>query len=575
MIRMKWLFGTVAAAIVIYTLIAGSMFRAQTLKRDSLWFDEIVTLELAQSDWTSLFPGILERDSHPPLFLLLAKPWVAVFGASDQGGRSLSAVIGVASLAAMFWLGWIAGGYGAAIASVVLTAFHHFALFYSSEFRSYILFFLLTALSLCFFLRMLRLPKCRKVHWIGLVLSNSFLLLTHYFAILLVAFECFAFLSMASSLSLAKRRNWWTSQAVTLVMFSFWMPGLAYHALHLKQSHLLGAVKLPDLLSRLSPVGGSLATPGGPAYAGYIAFLFLALWVLSFPAFKRWKGGNSEPRAGLVAVIRENSGLFKRLGVLYLAGSALIFLSRPLYGDLKAIPTPLGTLVLEGFLVFSWVYVFLVGMALMNLIRPEGGLTSQRKAERLQGLVLAWFPVFLLFAVEIACKAFRPVYEPRNVILILPFMVTGVALVLARVRPKGLWLAVMVVLLVGLRSQLPYAQFFRTRFGYRGVASEIKGELEKFKDRPGIVTMSPEAATAMRYYMKEFDRTECLAGCENVKGRKQVLWVWHTFNLASESTLKPFFFASLENGKTLWATAHQGIAAAWVEYPAGFGPATP
>jgi mannosyltransferase len=145
------------------------------LGSQSFWFDESYTVDLVHRGLGDMLSTIPHTESTPPLYYLLAWPWAKLFGTSEAGLRSLSALIGTATVP----LAWSAARaffrdrpYAGLIAAA-LTAVNPWFVWYSQEARSYALLVFTVALTLVF------LAQRRTIAWaIAAVLA----LLTHYFA---------------------------------------------------------------------------------------------------------------------------------------------------------------------------------------------------------------------------------------------------------------------------------------------------------------------------------------------------------------------------------------------------------
>ena len=125
------------------------------LDNQSLWYDE--GMSLSYSDGVSLsetFSRILSReagDKYQPLYYLLLFAWRSLFGESEFALRSLSALLGVASVITIFFTTlWIYGKNHAVWSSLIL-AVSSFCIYYSQEARAYSLLIFLASLQLYFF----------------------------------------------------------------------------------------------------------------------------------------------------------------------------------------------------------------------------------------------------------------------------------------------------------------------------------------------------------------------------------------------------------------------------------------
>ena len=72
-------------------LIVALALRLYHLGAQEIWADEAFSFRLATS---SGWPNDLLRESNPPLYFILLWAWTNLFGITEVGIRSLSAVIG-------------------------------------------------------------------------------------------------------------------------------------------------------------------------------------------------------------------------------------------------------------------------------------------------------------------------------------------------------------------------------------------------------------------------------------------------------------------------------------------------
>ncbi|HAA30682.1 MAG TPA: hypothetical protein DCE56_27070 [Cyanobacteria bacterium UBA8553] len=182
--------------IVIIVLILGIFFRFTHLDQKIYWHDEVYTsFRLSGYTWKELVPQVfngkvikakdlqkyqyprpqkglrdtvksLEIDDpqHPPLYYLIARLWVQMFGYSVTIIRSLSACISLLVFPCIYWLclelfgvslvGWMA------IALVAISPFH---VLYAQEAREYVLWTVTILLSSAALLQAMRLQT--KLSW--------------------------------------------------------------------------------------------------------------------------------------------------------------------------------------------------------------------------------------------------------------------------------------------------------------------------------------------------------------------------------------------------------------------------
>jgi uncharacterized membrane protein len=161
----------------------GAALRFWHLGSQSFWFDESYTVDLVGRGLGDMLSTIPRTESTPPLYYLLAWPWAKLFGDSEAGLRSLSALIGTATIP----LGWGAAralfprwAPRAGLIAAALVAVNPYFVWYSQEARSYALLVFTVALTLLFLAR-----RDVKLWAVAGVLA----LLTHYFAGFVVVAE--------------------------------------------------------------------------------------------------------------------------------------------------------------------------------------------------------------------------------------------------------------------------------------------------------------------------------------------------------------------------------------------------
>jgi mannosyltransferase len=228
-------------------LAAGAVLRFATLDGQSLWYDEAVTAHLLQLDLGSLLRAIPDSESTPPLYYLLAWLWTHVFGTGEVGIRSLSALLGTATIAIVWALGRRLGGVRAGLAAAALVAVNPMLVWFSQEARAYALLALLGALSTLLWLRALESDgddsatwSARRLAW-GTVAALA--LATHYYALFLVA---------PQALWLVLRVRGWRARAAALALPAAAAVALAPLALAQRANDTASFITDSELLTRLA-----------------------------------------------------------------------------------------------------------------------------------------------------------------------------------------------------------------------------------------------------------------------------------------------------------------------------------
>jgi mannosyltransferase len=174
--------------IVAGLTVLAAALRFATLGVQSYHHDEIVTASRVLRDgfWHAM-DAVGFSESAPPLYYMLAWAWTQVTGTGEVGLRSLSALVGVATVPVAYLLGVELRGRRAGIATAALVAVNPMLLWYSQEARGYALFSLLTAVAALYFVR--ALDRGRRADLTGWGIASALALATHYFAIFPLALE--------------------------------------------------------------------------------------------------------------------------------------------------------------------------------------------------------------------------------------------------------------------------------------------------------------------------------------------------------------------------------------------------
>jgi mannosyltransferase len=177
--RSRWAIAVPAALAVVGGLVVRVL-----LTRTPLWLDEAQTAAIAGLAPGDIVPA-LRQDGHPPLYYWLLHGWMRVFGTGDAAVRSLSAVLGAASVVPLAALARRVGGSAAVVPAVALGASSPFLVRYATEARMYSL---VALLALGWWLALLRARERpspgRLAAVAGLVAA---LLLTQYWSLFLLA----------------------------------------------------------------------------------------------------------------------------------------------------------------------------------------------------------------------------------------------------------------------------------------------------------------------------------------------------------------------------------------------------
>jgi mannosyltransferase len=167
---------------------AGAAIRFSTLGLQSYHHDEVITAaRVLPGSFGHMLHEVHRSESTPWLYYILAWPWSKLFGLSEVGLRSLSAIFGLATIPVAFLVGRELAGRRAGLITMALVAVNPMLIWYSQEARAYALLVLLCTVSLLFFLRFRRTGATPDLALWGI--GSGLALASHYFAALPIAVE--------------------------------------------------------------------------------------------------------------------------------------------------------------------------------------------------------------------------------------------------------------------------------------------------------------------------------------------------------------------------------------------------
>jgi len=216
---------------LIIIILLGGILRFTKLDYQSLWNDELSSVSLADKSSLREVIEVSKSDVHPPLYSCLLYLWQNAFGNSPFSLRFLSALFGILSIVALFFLGKILYSEQEALISALILSFSYFGIYYSQEVRSYSLLLLLSICSYLFFMKIHPHFTAYKsginliFSYIFYVLFTTSLIYTHYFGIL-VLFSQFIFILLSSFLR-RKESGYFKMLLSQFVIFLLYLPQIS------------------------------------------------------------------------------------------------------------------------------------------------------------------------------------------------------------------------------------------------------------------------------------------------------------------------------------------------------------
>ncbi|MDB5231299.1 MAG: hypothetical protein JWN76_2104 [Chitinophagaceae bacterium] len=179
-------------ALPLYTiLLLALVLRLIYLNFQSLWLDELHTMNEASPriSWKELFAYLKCCDQHPPFAFIIERISFTLFGHNAFAARLPSALAGTASVGAMYLLAKEIGGRQLGLMAALICSLNPYNIEYSQEARDYIFAFLFSALSYCYFIRLIKLPSRKMAIQYGLF--SALLVYSHYYGLFVLASQVF------------------------------------------------------------------------------------------------------------------------------------------------------------------------------------------------------------------------------------------------------------------------------------------------------------------------------------------------------------------------------------------------
>jgi len=193
------------ALVLLSILAAGTFLRFHQIQRQSLWSDEIYGIYLATGrgeqaltlptgrlldpppqvllagapSWPHVWTG-LAAVPQPPLYHIVLRWWMDLFGESDFSTRALSAVLSLIAVVVLFDAARRGAGIGAALAAAAVMALAVSQIDFSQEARSYTMIALLGLIAIHALVR-IELAGASAIRLVQLGVAVAASLLTHYF----------------------------------------------------------------------------------------------------------------------------------------------------------------------------------------------------------------------------------------------------------------------------------------------------------------------------------------------------------------------------------------------------------
>ncbi|MEW6606649.1 MAG: glycosyltransferase family 39 protein [bacterium] len=171
---------------MIIILIIGFFLRIYKLGAQSLWIDEVITINTAQMTPMAIISAHKSATIiHPSLFYILVHYW-SYLGKSEFVLRLLSVLLGTYTIYLFFLLGKLLFNKNVGALSALILSISPFHIWYSQEIRPYALMILLSIIVVLFFLKIIK--QNYWVFYLGYILTTVVGFYIHFYIILEIIF---------------------------------------------------------------------------------------------------------------------------------------------------------------------------------------------------------------------------------------------------------------------------------------------------------------------------------------------------------------------------------------------------
>jgi mannosyltransferase len=206
-------------ALVLSLILLISLFlRFYDLGTESLWLDEAVSIEESSLS----VQDMAASSNQPPLYFLLLRGWIHLFGASEAAIRSLSAIFGVLAVWLIFLAGKALFSPRVGLTGAFLASIAYFPIYHSQEARAYSLLLFLSLLSYWLFIKIIKTGK--KWFYPAYLLTGLLLVYTHFYGLFIIFSQVVFFLVFFKQF---KAQRWPFIATIAVIVLSlipfFWL----------------------------------------------------------------------------------------------------------------------------------------------------------------------------------------------------------------------------------------------------------------------------------------------------------------------------------------------------------------
>lgn len=243
-------------AIAVAGLVClGVGLRLYGIGEKDIWLDEAASLEYARRSVGFLLTELPFADPHSPLYYLLLKGWIGVFGVSEASLRFPSLILSALTLPVVYLLAARLFSRRVAFVSLGLMAVNPYHIEYAQEARMYALLAFAGSLSMYLFVRLCMASRPSTTMLVGYLAATVLTGYTHAHGLFVIAVQntlvVGGYLWARETTVMIPLRRWVGSQVVLVACLSPWLGVLVRRA---AASDSPGWLQAPSLLEAVDPL---------------------------------------------------------------------------------------------------------------------------------------------------------------------------------------------------------------------------------------------------------------------------------------------------------------------------------
>ena len=210
---------------LVLILLVAVILRVYKIDFQSLWMDEIYTLNVASSNhsFSTIISEVNLRESFPYLYFFIMNTMFTLFGDTSIVARIPSVIFGVATVWMMYKLGKEAYSKNVGLIAALLITFNEYAIFHSQDARAYSMYLL--CLLFCYYKFIKYIKEDTKRNMIWYAVSAGILLNSNFFSVLNVLAQGFILVFILFSLDKTERANYFKRILIIAgIVFLFFIP---------------------------------------------------------------------------------------------------------------------------------------------------------------------------------------------------------------------------------------------------------------------------------------------------------------------------------------------------------------